>query len=106
VTRGTSGEDWLKKFEQGLGASLLDVTPDFLLACAGFDAHAEDPFHFTQVQDRHFQGVLKLLQENAAHHCLGRLGFTLEGGYSTDVLARLVPGYIRQTAIWKEAHAG
>lgn len=104
VSRGTSGEEWLEKFKQGLRDSLLDFIPDFLLACAGFDAHAEDPFRFVQVQDRQFHTVLELLQEAAAHHCGGRLGFTLEGGYSTDVLRRLVPHYIQQTAAWKAAN--
>lgn len=106
VSRGASGEEWLKIFKQGLEAALLDSIPDFLLVCAGFDAHTEDPFGFVRVEDGHYQTVLRLLHETAAHHCQGRLGFTLEGGYSTEVLSRLVPNYIQETAAWKAALLG
>jgi len=87
----SSGDDWLRHFEAGLHAFEQKVGPDYLLVGAGFDAHREDPFGVMNVEDRHFIEAVSDLKKIADMHCAGRVGFFLEGGYSTTVLERLIP---------------
>lgn len=98
VEPGISGQAWLDQFHRGLQESLRHFTPDFLLVSAGFDAHEEDPYSFANVQDKHFLQVMRTLQNTANTHCQGRLGLTLEGGYSCPVLKRLLPACIEPLA--------
>lgn len=94
LSLASSGDDWLRHFE----ASLLDcsrkIRPDYLLVGAGFDAHREDPFGVMKVEDHHFLKAARLIKEISVERCAGKVGFFLEGGYSTAVLERLIPEVI------------
>lgn len=89
-----SGDDWLRHFEINLLAAEQKREPDYLLVGAGFDAHREDPFGLMNVDDHHFLKAVRLIKEIAVERCAGKVGLFLEGGYSTAVLERLVPGVI------------
>lgn len=95
---GCSGEDWLQTFKSTLGDFEPLIRPDYLLVGAGFDAHRDDPFGAMGVEDRHFLAAVRWLQQLASDHCAGRIGFFLEGGYSLEVLERLVPQVIQVLA--------
>lgn len=90
----SSGDDWLRHFEVNLHEVEQKIKPDYLLVGAGFDAHREDPFGVMNVEDRHFLKAVQQLKKFAAGHCDGKVGFFLEGGYSTAVLERLTPEII------------
>lgn len=90
----SSGDDWLRQFEKNLGDCEQKFRPDYLLVGAGFDAHREDPFGVMNVEDRHFLSAVRQLKKIADDACAGKVGFFLEGGYSTAVLERLVPEII------------
>ncbi len=90
----SSGDDWLRHFEVNLRDFEQKTRPDYLLVSAGFDAHKEDPFGVMNVDDHHFLEAVRQLKKIAADHCAGKVGFFLEGGYSTTVLERLVPAVI------------
>lgn len=90
----SSGDDWLRHFEVSLCDFEQKIRPDYLLVSAGFDAHREDPFGVMNVEDQHFLKATQLLATIADDHCAGKVGFFLEGGYSTTVLERLVPEVI------------
>jgi acetoin utilization deacetylase AcuC-like enzyme len=94
----SAGDDWLRHFEVNLRAFEQKIRPDYLLVSAGFDAHREDPFGVMNVEDRHFLQAARLLAKIASEYCAGRIGFFLEGGYSTTVLERLVPAIIAMLA--------
>ncbi len=90
----SSGDDWLRQFEFHLRDCEQKIRPDYLLVGAGFDAHREDPFGVMKVEDHHFLEAVRLLKQIADDNCAGKVGFVLEGGYSTTVLERLVPEII------------
>ncbi len=92
----TDGESWRASLCSNLQEIAADFRPDFLLVSAGFDAHREDPFSLMQVEDQHYLQAARALKEVAQTHCDGRMGFVLEGGYSTTVLERLVPEFIEE----------
>jgi acetoin utilization deacetylase AcuC-like enzyme len=98
VDEGTSGEDWLRLFRESLHAVQNSFTPDYLLVGAGFDAHEDDPFSLTRLQDAHYLEVTRDLQTLAKKYCRGHAAWFLEGGYSATVLKRLVPRVITQLA--------
>ena len=98
VDEGTSGDDWLKLFHASLSSVEVDFVPDYLLVSAGFDAHEEDPFGLMNLRDDHYIETTRILKQLAAEHCGGKQAWFLEGGYSTNVLRRLVPKVIAELA--------
>lgn len=98
VEEGTSGDAWLDLFRESLREVERFFAPDHLVIGAGFDAHAEDPFSLAQLRDDHFLAAVDDLRTLAANRCQGRVGWFLEGGYSTSVLKRLVPRIIQSLA--------
>lgn len=94
LPRHTSGDQWLESFSENLRRCSAQFKPDFLLVSAGFDAHIQDPFSLMLVEDKHYLQALQALKETAAAYCDNRLGLFLEGGYSCEVLQRLVPAAI------------
>ena len=96
MNEGTSGDDWLQLFRSSLNEVASAFVPDYLLVGAGFDAHQEDPFSLTKLQDVHYLEVAGDLQTLANKSCGGLAAWFLEGGYSTTVLKRLVPKIIER----------
>jgi acetoin utilization deacetylase AcuC-like enzyme len=90
----SSGDDWLHQFKVNLFDFEEKIRPDYLLVGAGFDAHRDDPFGVMAVEDEHFLEAVRCLEKVATDHCSGRFGLFLEGGYSSEVLQRLVPKII------------
>ncbi len=95
----TSGEGWIKKFREHLAVAAEKSHPDFLLISAGFDAHIQDPFGLMDLQDEHYSQCIQLLLQASHQYCQDRMGLFLEGGYSMDVLSRVVPKVIAQLAV-------
>jgi acetoin utilization deacetylase AcuC-like enzyme len=93
---GTSGELWLEKFNENLKAISEKCKPNFLLVSAGFDAHLDDPFSIMKVEDHHYEQCINSLIETAEKYCEKRMGLFLEGGYSLDVLGRIIPAIVSQ----------
>ena len=102
---GTSGDVWLDQFKEHLYQFEGKIKPDYVLVSAGFDAHKEDPYGLMGVDDHHYLEAVKALQEVADKYSEGRLGLFLEGGYSVEVLERLVPKIIEQLALFKSQRA-
>jgi len=99
----SSGDHWLRHFEVSLRDFEQKIRPDYLMVGAGFDAHREDPCGAMNVEDKHFLKAAELLAEIAGDHCEGKVGFFLEGGYSTSVLERLVPEIIAALAVHRKS---
>lgn len=95
----TSGEAWIEKLREHLAVAAKKTQPDFLLVSAGFDAHIQDPFGLMDLQDEHYSQCIQLLIQTSHQYCLDRMGLFLEGGYSMDVLSRVVPKVIAQLAM-------
>ena len=88
---GTAGETWVEAFLRGLAEVKSTFSPDYILVNAGFDAHEEDPYALMMVKDEHYYQVIDALVELAEKSAKSRIGLMLEGGYSLEVLGRLVP---------------
>ena len=91
---GTKGDIWIKALSSNLKNSVVLCRPNFLLVSAGFDAHKEDSFALMEVEDNHYLEAISILIDVTQQYCPGRIGFVLEGGYSIEVLKRLVPKII------------
>lgn len=96
---GTSGDDWLKVFLSQLEVVESKFKPDVILVSAGFDAHLEDPFEIMKVEDQHYLEAIDALMDLAERVCDSKIGMMLEGGYSIEVLGRLVPEIVGRLSL-------
>lgn len=98
LTAGTGGE----AFRQGIDARwwrrIEDFAPDLILLSAGFDAHSEDTISQLEFGDSDYAWFIRELMAVAASLTAGRLVSLLEGGYSENVLARVVPDHLAALA--------
>ena len=92
---GSGDEDYLRAFEEKLKPAALAFSPDFVLICAGFDAHKDDPLGGMRVTTQGFAELTQLVKEIAEKSCKGRLVSVLEGGYHLEGLAASVEAHIR-----------
>lgn len=74
--------------------ALEEFAPDILLVSVGFDAHRDDPLGGLKLSDNDFLELASGLRMFAEEHCENRVVALLEGGYNTDTLRRLVPGFV------------
>ena len=93
---GTSGDEWIGAFESHFRKCAENFGPEYILISAGFDARTGDPFRLMKVEDEHYYAAVSTLIEVTQQCCPGRLGLVLEGGYSLDVLRRVVPNILQQ----------
>ena len=92
---GSGDEDYLRAFEEKLKPAALAFSPDFVLICAGFDAHKDDPLGGMRVTTQGFEELTQFVKEIAEKSCKGRLVSVLEGGYHLEGLAASVEAHIR-----------
>jgi acetoin utilization deacetylase AcuC-like enzyme len=92
---GSGDEDYLRAFEEKLKPAALVFSPDFVLICAGFDAHKDDPLGGMRVTTQGFAELTQLVKGIAEKSCKGRLVSVLEGGYHLEGLAASVEAHIR-----------
>ncbi|PCJ57018.1 MAG: histone deacetylase [Planctomycetota bacterium] len=92
------GQVWLDTFNENLFNCADNFKPEYLLISAGFDAHKDDPFGLMNVSDENYFNAINSLMQVSKKYCNGSYGLFLEGGYSLEVLARLVPQIIEKLA--------
>jgi acetoin utilization deacetylase AcuC-like enzyme len=89
VPPGAGHEEWLSLLEHVIAPITRAYGPDLLLVSAGFDAHRDDPLANCMLTEDTYAamtaGMRALSKELSAP-----LGFTLEGGYNLQALARSV----------------
>lgn len=62
--------------------------PDLILVSVGFDAHWTDPLASLALSLTGYASIARQLVQLANETCLGRIVFTLEGGYDYSVLSQ------------------
>lgn len=87
---GAGRDAWFAALDTAL-RDLDAFRPTHIVVSLGLDAHEEDPSGFLRLSDDDYAVALERLCETANRLASGRLGLVLEGGYSTEVLARLTP---------------
>ena len=92
---GSGDGDYLRAFEEKLKPAALAFSPDFVLICAGFDAHKDDLLGGMAVTAQGFAELTQIVKGIAEKCCEGRLVSVLEGGYNLEGLAASVEAHIR-----------
>jgi acetoin utilization deacetylase AcuC-like enzyme len=72
--------------------------PEFMLISAGFDGHYTDPVGDLALSTKSYEETFAKLVALANQLCDGRLVATLEGGYSLNILGKLVTSAIAKMA--------
>lgn len=94
VHAGTSAEDYLQMFEQGLESAMKALAPDLVMISAGFDAHAADPLGQLVLTDDSYVRMTNRLKEAAQTTGKGRVISCLEGGYNLQTLGKTVKSHV------------
>ena len=93
---GTPADTYMQTFEEVVPAVFEQFSPQFVLISAGFDAHKDDPLAQLQLTEDHFAAMTRLVLQQAAAHCNGRVVASLEGGYNLMALANSVERHVRE----------
>jgi acetoin utilization deacetylase AcuC-like enzyme len=89
VAPGTSGDEWLGKFDAVLLPAVRAHRPDLVVVSAGYDAHEADPLASLRLTASTYAGVAARLDAYCAERGIGSV-WLLEGGYDLRALAESV----------------
>jgi acetoin utilization deacetylase AcuC-like enzyme len=70
-----------------VGQALENFQPQFIILCAGYDAHQDDPLAHMNLQTSDYTGLVTATKTWAEKLCSGKLVVILEGGYNLEALA-------------------
>lgn len=87
-------EEVLKAFETKLVPAMKIFRPELVLISAGFDAHELDPLGDLGLTDTDFKALTDCVVDLARTYAGGRVVSILEGGYSLQALASVVPIHV------------
>ena len=82
-------------FSVDLREKMQTFRPQFVFISAGFDAHQLDPLGGFNLTTKDFVDLTEIVSEIADEYAEGRLVSVLEGGYSLNALADVIPAHVR-----------
>ena len=88
VPAGTGDADYLYILKDFVIPLMRSFCPDFTVICAGQDSHERDGISGLCLTENGFGEMTRLLLNEAARLCKGRLVVELEGGYELDSFVR------------------
>ena len=91
---GTTGETYLRIFNEDITSVLENYNPQLIFISAGFDAHKDDPLANMKLTEEDFAEMTKVLTDFAQKKSLNIISI-LEGGYNLDALSRSVYSHIQ-----------
>lgn len=91
---GTSANEYLQLFEQGLETAMKTLQPDLVMISAGFDAHIADPLGQLELTDDSYARMSRRLKEAARTAGKGRVVSCLEGGYDLRTMGETVRTHV------------
>jgi len=94
IHAGTSADDYLQLFEQGLETAMKTIAPDLVIISAGFDAHIADPLGQLELADESYARMSRRLKEAARTSGKGRIVSCLEGGYDLRTMGETVRTHV------------
>lgn len=98
LPRGSGDELMRERFAKEIRPLIDSFAPEFVLISAGFDAHQDDPFQYLRWSDEAYQWLTHQTLEIARRFSQQRYVSVLEGGYSLEVLRRVVPLHVARLA--------
>ena len=81
INAGTSGEDFIRIFDNKILQKIEKFKPEIIIISAGFDAHKRDPLSQINLESEHFHTITKKIVEISNNHSQGKIISFLEGGY-------------------------
>tara|TARA_B100000700_G_scaffold229576_1_gene253819 strand:+ start:113 stop:1051 length:939 start_codon:yes stop_codon:yes gene_type:complete len=81
INAGTSGEDFIRIFDNKILNKIEKFKPEIIIISAGFDAHKKDPLAQINLESEHFHTITKKIVEISNIHSKGKIISFLEGGY-------------------------
>ena len=81
INAGTSGEDFIRIFDNKILDRIEKFKPEIIIISAGFDAHKRDPLSQINLESEHFHTITKKIVEISNNHSQGKIISFLEGGY-------------------------
>jgi acetoin utilization deacetylase AcuC-like enzyme len=87
VSAGTGDDALYSVYETFLPDIFKRFQPQLILVSAGYDGHWCDPFSNLNLSLDFYNWITQFLLDMANEYCKGKIVFTLEGGYHTDMLA-------------------
>ncbi len=86
VAPGTTGDEWLEKFDAALLPAVRAHRPDLIVVSAGYDAHEADPLASLRLTAATYAGAAERIDSYCAERGIGSV-WLLEGGYDLPALA-------------------
>ena len=86
---GTTGDEWLQRFEEIVLPAAAAFQPEMVLVSAGFDAHAADPLATLELSSATYGAAAARLRTLCAEQGGGSV-WVLEGGYDLEALGESV----------------
>jgi acetoin utilization deacetylase AcuC-like enzyme len=87
-------QEFLHLYHEILGPVFRRYNPELILVVAGFDAHHEDPVGRSNLTEKGFRGMTRLILELSSEIEHPPILFALEGGYDSSALSRSVKGVL------------
>jgi len=94
----TDNTTYQRAFEEIVVPIANQYKPEFVLVSAGFDGHYTDAVGDLALSTRSYEETFSKIATLADHLCKGKLVATLEGGYSLNILGKLVTSTIAKMA--------
>ncbi|MCX7099291.1 MAG: histone deacetylase family protein [Methylococcales bacterium] len=95
LAEGETSNRFRQKYSSIILPALRNFKPNLLIISAGFDAHKDDPFATTLLDEEDYRWLTQELMAVAATYCKGRLISALEGGYNLTALAACVAVHVK-----------
>ncbi len=90
----TTGEEYVKLFQEVIVPALENFRPEFIFISAGFDAHRDDPLAGILLTEETYAEITRKVKEIAENYSSGRIVSVLEGGYDLKALPRCVEAHL------------
>ena len=91
---GTSGDEWLARFDANVLPAVIAFEPELVLVSAGYDAHAADPLATLQLTAATYAALASRVRALCAEAGSGSV-WVLEGGYDLEALGESVAATLR-----------
>ena len=95
INAGTSGEDFIRIFDNKILNNIEKFKPEIIIISAGFDAHKRDPLAQINLESEHFYKITKKIVEISNIHSQGKIISFLEGGYDLVALSESFKYHIK-----------